>query len=181
MRIKLQKNNKRLNLGVYFWWKSTHLLAREFPLAVDTTHFIPCRHLYFMGVWISVRDYRAEDVLFMVPSAAHPSGLTLWAGCQIVVDPWSRETVRIYDYLPDSMCVCVCVVIWTHQITHTYSTFARVCVHKVAAAILFARGVRYDQYQVQTERHKDQWAVIMKSRPLMIISRLLMNLERRVC
>ena len=181
MRIKLQKNNKRLNLGVYFWWKSTHLLAGEFPLAVDTTHFIPCRHLYFMGVWISVRDYRAEDVLFMVPSAAHPSGLTLWAGCQIVVDPWSRETVRIYDYLPASMCVCVCVVIWTHQITHTYSTFGRVCVHKVAAAILFARGVRYDQYQVQTERHKDQWAVIMKSRPLMIISRLLMNLERRVC
>lgn len=181
IRIKLLQNNKRLNQGVYFWRKSTYLFSRESPLGVDTTHFIPCRHLYFMGVWISVRDYRVEDVLFMVRSAADPSGLTLWAGCQIVVDPWSRETVRIYDYLPASMCVFVCEVIWKHQITHTYSTSVCVCVHKVAAAILFARGVGYDQYQVQTERHKDQWAVIMKSRPLMIISRLLMNLERHVC
>lgn len=134
---------------MFFWWKLTHLVARESPLgsqtwrtvrikkkcntsiriftilqSTDTTHFFPCLHPYFMGVWISVQDHRYEFRMFYLWcwTRADPSGLTLWAGCQIVVDPSLKPRncvrVRIYDYLP--ACVCVwCYMDASNKPIHT--------------------------------------------------------------
>lgn len=82
------------------------------------------------------------------------------------------------------MCVCVrwygCIESTCEHVACTYACVFCVCTWGRSCYTVCA-NVRYDQYQMPTERHKDQWAVIMKSRPLMIISRLLMNSECHVC
>lgn len=70
----------------------------------DTTYFLPFLHPYIMGVWISVQEHiRVQDVLFMPLNEADPSGATLWAGCQIVVDSSAEHQQT------ENRCVCVSV------------------------------------------------------------------------
>lgn len=137
--------------------------------------------VYIYTSWEYGRKIWVQDILFMTLAAADPSRLTLWAVCQVVVDTNFKHCqakehclcVCVYNCLT-MLCVtlmCVwCSIVAPNQLINTGCSCFSVCA-----------SVRYDQYQVQTERHKDQWAVIMKSRLLMIISQLLMNLECHVC
>ncbi len=130
----------------------------------------------YKEVYKHIRD---RDVLFMALHAADPSGLTLQAGCQVVVDPplKSRNCLREHPWRPPCLCEHA---MSPGCIKQSHIQCIGVCTRGRSCDAVCA-SVRYDQYQVQTERHKDQWAVIMKSRPLMIISKLLMNLECHVC